>query len=132
VRERILSVLAIFFGLVAVVLAVVGLYGVLDFSVLQQRREIGIRIALGARNRHIIGEVTLATFAVVALGAALGLAAGVLSVRYIQSILFRVSAVDPAILLVPLLIIAVGSIGAAVPAVIRARRINPVEMLRAD
>jgi predicted lysophospholipase L1 biosynthesis ABC-type transport system permease subunit len=132
VRERLLSIMALFFAVVAVVLAAVGLYGVLDYSVLQRRREIGIRIALGARNRHVIAEVTRATFAVVGLGAALGLAGGVLSVRYIQSVLYQVSAADPAILLIPSLIIAVASIGAAAPAVFRARRINPVEMLRAD
>jgi predicted permease len=132
VRERLLSTLALFFAAVAAALAAVGLYGVLDYSVLQRRREIGIRIALGARNRHIIEEVTLATFGVVALGAALGLGGGIVSVRYIQSILYRVNAGDPAILLIPTLIIAAGSVGAAIPAILRARRINPVEMLRAD
>jgi predicted permease len=132
IRERLLSMLALFFAIVALVLAAVGLYGVLDYSVLQRRREIGIRIALGAQNRHIIREVMLVTFVIVALGAVLGLAAGVLSVRYIQSILYQVDAVDSAILLIPSLIIAMASIGAAAPAVFRARRINPVEMLRAD
>lgn len=132
VRERLLSILALFFAVIAVVLAAVGLYGVLDFSVLQRRREFGIRIALGARDRHIVSEVTLATFAVVAGGALLGLAAGILAVRYIQSILYRVSAADPAILLIPWLIIGIAALAAAAPAVLRARRIDPVEMLRMD
>ena len=132
VRERLLSILAGFFAVVAVVLAAVGLYGVLDFSVLQQRRDIGIRIALGARNWHILQEVTSATFLVVALGAVLGYAAGVLSVRYIQSILYRASAADPAIFLIPFLIITAAAVAAAAPAFVRAQRINPVEMLRAD
>jgi len=132
VRERLLSILAAFFAVVAVVLAAVGLYGVLDFSVLQQRRDIGIRIALGAQNWHILQEVTSATFAVVALGAVLGYAAGVLSVQYIQSILYRASAADPAIFLIPFLIITAAAVGAAAPAFVRAQRINPVEMLRAD
>ena len=124
--------LAGFFAVVAVVLAAVGLYGVLDFSVLQQRRDIGIRIALGARNWHIIQELTSATVAVVALGAILGHAAGVLSVQYIQSILYRTSAADPAIFLIPFLIIAAAAVAAAAPALVRAQHISPVEMLRAD
>lgn len=132
VRERLLSMLALFFAGVALVLAAVGLYGVLDYSVLQRRREIGIRIALGAQGRHIATEVTFVTFAMVALGAGLGLGAGVVSVRYIQSILYRVSAADPAILLIPSLVITAVSIAAAAPAVFRARRIDPVEMLKAD
>ena len=114
------------------VLAAVGLYGVLDFSLLQQRRDIGIRIALGAQNWHIIREVTSATFAVVALGTVLGNGAGVLSVQYIQSILYRASAADPAIFLIPFLIITAAAVAAAAPAFVRAQRINPVEMLRAD
>ena len=121
-----------FFAVVAVVLAAVGLYGVLDFSVLQQRRDIGIRIALGARNWHILQEVTSAIVAVVALGAVLGYAAGVLSVHYIQSILYRASAADPAIFLIPFVIITAAAVAAAAPAFVRAQRINPVEMLRAD
>jgi ABC-type antimicrobial peptide transport system permease subunit len=132
IRERTLSILAVFFAVVAVVLAAVGLYGILDFSVLQRRREIGIRIALGAQNRHVIKEVTSTTFAVVAIGAAFGLAAGILSARYIESILYRVSAFDPEILLVPALIVAVASVGAAAPAVFRARRIDPTEMLKTN
>ena len=125
--------LAAFFAVVAVVLAAVGSCAFSDFRpVLQQRRDIGIRIALGAQNWHIIQEVTSATFAVAASCMVLGYAAGVLSVQYIQSILYRASAADPAIFLIPFLIIAAAAVGAAAPAFVRAQRINPVEMLRGD
>src|ERR1700733_5059395 len=91
IRERLLAILAVFFAVVAILLAAVGLYGVLDYSALQRRREIGLRIAIGATNRDIIREVTLATFAIIVLGAALGLIAGIGSIRYIESVLYRVS-----------------------------------------
>ncbi len=78
----------------------VGLYGVLDYSVLHLSRGIGIRIALGLRNRHIIQEVTSAIFAVVAFGLTFGYSARVSLVRYIHSILYRVSAADPVIFLI--------------------------------
>lgn len=132
IRERLLAILAVFFAAVAILLAAVGLYGVLDYSVLQRRREIGIRIAIGATNRDIIREVTFVTFAIIVLGAALGLAAGIGSIRYIESVLYRVSASDPATLLPPVLLMIGAAILAAVPAVLRALRTDPAVMLRAE
>ena len=132
IRERLLAILASFFAAVAVLLAAVGLYGILDYSVLQQRREIGIRIAIGARNLDIVKEVTFFSFAMVAMGTLCGLAAGIGSVRYIESTLYRVSAFDPIILLIPSLLIVIASAVAALPAVLRAVRVDPAEMLRAD
>ena len=132
VRERLLAILAAFFAAVAMLLAAVGLYGVLDYSVLQQRREIGIRIAVGARHRDIVKAVTLTSLAVVTLGSLIGFAVGIASVRYIDSILFGVRALEPSIVLGPaFLIFAIASMAAA-PSVARALRIDPMEMLRAE
>src|SRR5205823_2063807 len=83
VRERLLSMLALFFAAVALLLAAVGLYGVLDHSVLQRRREIGIRLAIGAQAGDIARLVTADVFVMVGLGAGVGLALGLLSARYI-------------------------------------------------
>ena len=92
IRERLLAMLALFFAMVALLLSGVGLYGVLDYTVLQRRREIGIRMALGARAAHVARGVTVDVLAMVLLGAAAGLAVGMVSVRYIASLLYQVKA----------------------------------------
>ena len=130
VRERLLARLALFFGVVALLLAGVGLYGVLDYSVLQRRREIGIRMALGAQAGDIAWRVTADVFAMVLSGALAGLALGFASVRYIETLLYQVKPTDPRMLALPALTILAAALLAALPAVIRAVRIDPAEMLR--
>jgi predicted permease len=132
VRERLLAMLALFFAVVALLLAGVGLYGVLDYSVLQRRREIGIRMAIGARAGDIARRVTADVFAMVIAGALSGLGLGMASVRYIETLLYQVKPGDPAMLALPSLTIVGVALLAALPAVIRATRIDPVAMLRAD
>jgi hypothetical protein len=132
VRERLLAMLALFFAVVALVLAGVGLYGVLDYSVLQRRREIGIRMAIGAEAGAITRLVTGHVFSAVLAGAFVGLALGLLSARYIESLLYQVKATDLGVLAVPSLTILAAALVAALPAVIRAVRIDPATMLRAE
>jgi putative ABC transport system permease protein len=132
VRERLLAMLAMFFGAVALVLAGVGLYGVLDYSVLQRRREIGIRLALGARAGDIARRVTLRIFSMVVLGAAAGLALGLIGERYVEPLFFQVKASDPAMLILPWATVLTAALAASIVPVIRALRINPIRMLRAD
>jgi ABC-type antimicrobial peptide transport system permease subunit len=105
IRERLMAMLALFFAVVALLLASVGLFGVLDYSVLQRRREIGIRTAIGARSLDIARRVTLEVFAMVFLGAAAGLGLGVASARYIESLLYQVKAADLGSLALPSLAI---------------------------
>jgi ABC-type antimicrobial peptide transport system permease subunit len=132
VRERLLAVLAMFFAGVAVLLAGIGLYGVLDYGVLERRREIGIRMAIGARASDIARRVTLETFSMVLLGTIAGVALGIASVRYVESLLYEVKGTDMRMLLVPSTILLCVALLAALPAVMRAVRIDPVAMLRAD
>ena len=132
VRERLLAVLALFFALVALLLAGVGMYGVLDYSVLQRRREIGIRMAIGAQSGAIARLVTLPVFAMVLAGALAGLALGMASVRYIESLFYEVKATDLGALGLPSLAILAAAMVAALPAVMRAVRIDPAAMLRAE
>ena len=132
VRERLLAMLALFFAGVALLLAGIGLYGVLDYSVLQRRREIGIRVAIGAQAADIAIRVTADVFRMVVLGAAVGLALGMASVRSIQALFYQVKPGDPAMLALPSVTILAAAFVAAVPAVIRAVRIDPAAMLRAD
>jgi putative ABC transport system permease protein len=131
-RERLLSILALFFGVVALSLAGVGLYGVLDYSVLQRRREIGIRIAIGAQASDIAGRVITDVFAVVLAGLLVGIISGIASIRFIETLLFEVKATDVGVLALPTVTILAVSLLAAVPAVVRAVRIDPATMLRSE
>jgi predicted permease len=131
-RERLLSMLALFFAGVALLLAAIGLYGVLDYSVLQRRREIGIRMAIGAQAGDIARRVTFEVFSMVLAGALTGLALGLATVRYIDALLYNVKATDMTILAIPSLIIVAAALAAALPPVIRAVRIDPVDVLRSE
>ncbi len=132
IRERLLAALSLFFAVVALVLAAVGLYGVLNYSVVQQRREIGIRIALGAQLRHVMWRVTAALFAVVLLGAAAGLAVGIASARFIEGLLYEVKPSDTSALTMPIAVLLAAAVVAALPPALRAARIDPALTLRAE
>ncbi len=132
VRERLLAALAVFAGFVALVLAGVGLYGVLHYSVLQRRREIGIRIAVGAQAKAIARLVTTDVVLAVLAGAVAGLVLGLVSVRFVESLFYQVKPTDPAMLAFPAVTILFAAFLAAIPAVIRAVRIDPVTMLRTE
>jgi predicted permease len=105
VRERLLAMLAMFFAAVALLLAGIGLYGVLAYGVLQRRREIGIRMAIGAQAsdiaRRVIGDVLV----MIVVGALAGLALGMGSARYVESLFYHVKPTDPAMLTFPSLLI---------------------------
>jgi len=132
VRERLLAMLGLFFAVVALLLAAVGLYGVLDYSVLQRRREIGIRMAIGAPAASIARLVTVDIFAMVIAGALAGVALGMASVRYIEALLYQVKPTDLGMLALPAFTILAAASLAALPAVLHAVRIDPVAMLRAE
>jgi ABC-type lipoprotein release transport system permease subunit len=132
VRERLLAMLALFFAGVALLLAGIGLYGVLDYSVLQRWREIGIRIAIGAQSGHIVRRATGDVFSMVIAGALAGLVLGMVSARYIETLFYGMKATDPAMLALPWLTILAAALLAALSAVFRAVHIDPATMLRAD
>jgi len=132
VRERLLAMLGVFFAAVALLLAGIGLYGVLNYSVLQRRREIGIRVAVGARGGSIARLVTGSVFSMVAVGVAVGAALGLASARYMQSLFFQVRASDLGMLAVPATVILGVAVLSTVPGVLRALKIDPVEILRAE
>ena len=131
-RERLLSILALFFGVVALSLAGVGLYGVLDYSVLQKQREIGIRMAIGAEPAAIARGLVLHLYALVLAGSLIGIVLGFVSARFIETLLFQVKATDVAVLALPAVMILAVALLAALPAVVRAVRIDPATMLRSN
>jgi len=132
IRERLLATLSLFFAAVALILASVGLYGVLNYAVLERRRELGIRIALGAQGGDIAWHVTAEVLSMLALGAALGLALGVAAGRYVATLLYQVKATDASILAWPAITMSVVALLAALPPVLRAIRIDPAALLRTE
>jgi ABC-type antimicrobial peptide transport system permease subunit len=132
IRERLLANLAVFFAGVALLLAAIGLYGVLNYSVMQREREIGIRVAVGARAENIAWLVTTRVAAMVAVGALAGLILALGSQRYVATLLYRVKATDPWMLVFPTTVLLTAALLAVLPAVRRAVKIDPSVMLRAE
>jgi ABC-type antimicrobial peptide transport system permease subunit len=93
--------LAAFFAAVALLLAGIGLYAVLNYSVLQRRREIGIRIAIGSTRAGIVRIVTFDVFLMTALGGCAGVALGFAAARYVESLFYQVKATDADMIALP-------------------------------
>ncbi len=132
VRERLLAMLGLFFATVALLLAGVGLYGVLHYSVFQRRREIGIRLALGEPAAEIAARATGAALVMVVIGALAGLALGAALARYFETLLYGVTATDLSAQAFPLLALLFIAVVAALPSVVRATGIKPAVLLRAE
>jgi predicted permease len=132
IRERLIAMLAAFFAAVALLLAGIGLYAVLNYSVLQRRREIGIRMAIGSTRAGIVRIVTLDVFLMVALGGCAGVALGFSAARYVESLFYQVKATDADMLALPACAILVTALVATLPAVLRALDTDPTEILRAQ
>ena len=120
------------FALAAVLIAAIGLYGLISYSASQRTREFGVRLALGAGPSAVLGLVLGQGVRLAALGAALGIAGAIAALRVMQSMLFRVSPTDPLTLgVVVVLICAVALLAAYLPAR-RATRIDPMTSLREE
>jgi putative ABC transport system permease protein len=131
-RERLLALLSGFFATVGLILAAVGLSGVLSFSVARRTREIGIRIALGARPPALVLAIVKDTAVMTGLGIVVGLAGGLYLSRFIKGLLHEVQPTDAVSIALPIAGLLLTAFLAAVPAARRASRLDPIEALRSE
>jgi hypothetical protein len=131
-RERLLALLSSFFAAVGLLMAAVGLYGVLSYSVTRRTREIGIRIALGARAGALVIAIVRDTAFMMAIGIAVGLAGGLYLSRFVKGFLHEVEPTDTFSILIPIGCLLLVGLLAAVPAARRASQLDPVDALRSD
>jgi predicted permease len=131
-RSRFVTLLLSVFGVLALILAAIGIYGVMSYAVTEQGREIAIRSALGAQRRTILGAVLRQGMWVAALGLAVGVVATLGLSRFLRSMLFEVEASDPSTYVVVLaLLTGVALLACLVPA-LRATRVDPIKVLRSE
>ncbi len=131
-QERVIAKLSSLFGGLALLLACVGLYGLLSYQVARRTREIGIRMALGARPLDVVRQVVRQGFALAAIGCVLGLAGAFGVGRVLSKMLYGVKASDPATLVsITVLLLAVALFAAFVPAR-RATQVDPTIVLRSE
>jgi predicted permease len=129
-NERLVAQLSSLFGGIALILACVGLYGLLSYEVARRTREIGIRIALGAQRREIFRLVLIQGLILAMVGALVGIGAAIGVTRYLGSLLYGIGATDPAtFVIIAFLLIAVALLACYIPSR-RATRVDPLVALR--
>ena len=130
VTRRLASTLVGLFSGAALFLSAIGLYGVLSYSVSQRRREIGVRIALGAESLKIVQLVTQQGFKLIGIGLVAGSVIALVCARFIGGMLYGVGATDPISLLIAIVVLCLAGCVACLLPALRAIRINPVTALR--
>ncbi len=128
--ERMIASLSTVFGFVATVLAIIGLYGVMSYSVAQRTREIGIRMALGAEQGKVIGMVMREVVTLIAIGIGVGVPAALVLTRVVKSQLYGLEAHDPWTLGLATGLLAMVACAAGYLPALRASRVDPMKALR--
>ncbi|HEY5218851.1 MAG TPA: FtsX-like permease family protein, partial [Gemmatimonadaceae bacterium] len=131
-RPRVLATLSGFFGALALLLAMIGLYGTISYDVTRRRNEIGVRIALGAVGARVVRMVIGDAGRLILLGIALGLALAFATTRFVSSFLFGLTATDPTTMVLAALALGLVAIGAALVPAWRAARVDPMDALREE
>ena len=129
-QRKLITTLLGSFALIALLLAAVGIYGVIAHSVMQRRQEIGVRLALGAQPRTVLSQVIGRAIRLVAIGLAVGLIASIWLTRLLSSLLYNIGSADPITFVASgLIMLLVGATASAMPA-LRAARVDPLVALR--
>ncbi len=131
-RQRFAMMLLTVFSLVALVIAAIGIYGVMAYNVTQRTGEIGIRLALGAQPSDVVRLILGQGGKLVGLGLLLGLVAALASARIVESMLFKTNTHDPLTLIAITTLLALVALAACLIPARRAMRVNPVDALRSD
>ncbi|HKI96288.1 MAG TPA: ABC transporter permease [Gemmatimonadales bacterium] len=129
-EDRMMSILSALFASLATLLAAVGLYGVLAYTVQQRTREIGVRMALGADAARVRSLVLKQVGVMIAIGGVIGLGAAIAVGRLMHSLLYGMGGTDPVVLVGSTLLLAIVALAASYVPVLRASRVDPVEALR--
>jgi putative ABC transport system permease protein len=129
-QPRFQSILFGAFALLALLLASIGVFGVISYAVTQRRREIGIRMALGAQRGQVVGLMVGRGAVLIAAGAAVGLLGSVVLSRYLRTLLFEISPLDPLTLAAAPVVLAIAGLLAAYLPARRAAAVDPLEALR--
>ena len=129
-EDRMFSTLSTSFAVLATLLAAIGLYGVLAFSVAQRTREIGVRMALGARAAQVRAMVLRQVGVMVLIGGVIGVAGALALSKAAQSMLFQMSGADPVVMSASVLLLALVALAAGYVPALRASRVDPMQALR--
>lgn len=131
-RQRFIALLLVAFGGMALLLGAVGIYGVINTSVVQRTREIGVRMALGATKRNVLRAVLEQSLTISASGVVLGLGGSLASAGLLRGLLYGVSVFDLTVLLGVVVLLAVVAVAAALAPALRASRVDPLTAIRAE
>jgi ABC-type antimicrobial peptide transport system permease subunit len=129
-NERLLATMSGFFAVLALIVAAIGIYGLVAYAVARRVPEIGVRVALGASQRHVLWQIMRATVIVAAMGVGVGLAVSLAAGRLLDGFLFGLRPTDPRVYALAVGCLLSAGVIAAVPPVLRALRIDPVAALR--
>lgn len=131
-QERLLAFLSSLFGALGTTLALVGIYGLIAYSVMRRTREIGIRISVGAQNRDVLWLFLREASLLLAAGMLIGLPLALLLARFVGKLLYQVPTLDPVSMAATVALLAIGGVAASLLPARRAARVDPLAALRSE